>query len=88
MERVRARIRLEFTVRRSRNPHYSLRAFARDLGIGSGRLSELLSGKRAFTVRSVERISRALKLSQEEFEELVDALEETDPNIQLGMRSI
>lgn len=88
MERVRARIRLEYTLRRTRNPSYSLRAFARDIGIGSGRLSELLSGKRRFTPRSIERISRALKLSQEEFEDLVEALEETDPNIHVGMQVI
>lgn len=51
-------------VRRCRsNPRYSLRAFARQLEIGPSFLSMLLSGKRAMTGRSIDRLAPRLGLS-------------------------
>lgn len=43
----------ELCRRNSLNPNYSLRAFARDLGVDSSFLSKLLNGKRAMTVRTI-----------------------------------
>jgi transcriptional regulator with XRE-family HTH domain len=53
----------EFERRRSNNARYSLRAFANSLGISSGRLSELLSGKRAISARLALKLADQLELS-------------------------
>ncbi len=53
-------LRDEFLVRRAKNPAYSLRAFARALGIGSGRLSEFLSGRRRLTEKTALKVSERL----------------------------
>lgn len=58
-------------VRRMRsNPNYSMRSFARSLGLSAGELSEVLRGKRKLSLRSAERISNALGLSAAEKEHL------------------
>ena len=49
--------------RQARNPGYSQRAFARDLGIRSGRLSEVMNGKQGLSRRSGESIARKAGLS-------------------------
>ena len=53
----------ELEDRKSRNPSYSLRAFARDLGIGSTSLSDVLAQKRKLSKRNIEKISSKLSLS-------------------------
>lgn len=50
----------ELKRRTEKNPSYSLRAFARWLGIPSGRLSELLGGKRDIGPRLAARLSERL----------------------------
>ena len=52
-----------FASRKSRNPNYSLRAFAKFLGISKTALSAVLSGRRRFSRKAVETISRKLMLS-------------------------
>jgi len=59
-------LRQEFTRRRSRNPAYSLRAFARSLGVPSGRISELFARKRTLTPALATRIARQLSLTNEQ----------------------
>lgn len=54
-----------FQIRKIKNPKYSLRAYARDLGMPAGRMSELLSGKRNLTLKHLPQISEALKLSDD-----------------------
>ncbi|MBX2994866.1 MAG: helix-turn-helix domain-containing protein [Bdellovibrionaceae bacterium] len=54
--------------RQSENPSYSLRAFARDLGLSNGRLSDLLSGKSNVGLKVALRISDALELKDNERE--------------------
>lgn len=51
----------EFRARRAKNGAYSLRRMAQQLGIPSGRMSELLNGRRRITVRVAEKICSALK---------------------------
>jgi uncharacterized protein (TIGR02147 family) len=58
------------TKRQEKNPKYSLRAFARDLGISPGRVSELLHGRRLPGRDLILRIADALKLSPLETESL------------------
>ena len=55
------------------NPRYSQRAFALQLGLSPGELSEVLRGKRALSVRSVLRISKAMGLSPDESRDLMAA---------------
>lgn len=50
--------------RRKKNPNYSQRAFSRDVGVSSGRLSELISGKTLPGDTLKQRIAEALKLTK------------------------
>ena len=59
-------LRAEYTRRRGANSLYSLRAFARDLALPSGRLSELLTYKRALTPDLGKQLAARLRLSARE----------------------
>jgi uncharacterized protein (TIGR02147 family) len=67
-------LRQEYSSRHDRNPSFSLRAFARYLGIAPGPLSEILTKKRSLTPRQGERIARKLGLSPEERKRFIDSL--------------
>lgn len=72
----RALLEAELTERIARNPKYSLRAFARDLSMGSARLSEVLSGKKGISRQAALQIAERLGLRESEkdvFCDLVDA---------------
>lgn len=56
----------EFRSRRSRNPHYSLRAFARDLGMPASKLSQNLRGLCGISVAKAEKIAAKLQLRDDE----------------------
>lgn len=56
----------EFLGRRVRNPNYSLRAFARDLGIAPPKLSEILRGKCGLSESSATKMALELSLSETE----------------------
>jgi uncharacterized protein (TIGR02147 family) len=62
MEYARKLLNKEFEDRQSRNSRYSLRAFARDLGIDSSSLSQVLSGKRKLTPTAAAQVADKLKL--------------------------
>ncbi|MFK8137875.1 MAG: TIGR02147 family protein [Bdellovibrionales bacterium] len=47
----------EFEGRKNRNPRYSLRSFAENIGISPGRLSQILRGKSGISVRSAKVVS-------------------------------
>ena len=53
-------LREELAARTETNPQYSLRAFARDLGIGSARLSEVLNGNTGLSRPAAEPLSPGL----------------------------
>lgn len=61
-------IKLEFKLRQEANPSYSLRAFAKKLGVASGALSEILSHKRRLSFKWAEKIIESLQLDSEEKE--------------------
>lgn len=63
---LRSRLSTELDARKRRNPYYSLRAFARDLGIGLGSLSEVMSGKRELSNSNFQKVTNILGLSDEE----------------------
>jgi uncharacterized protein (TIGR02147 family) len=48
--------------RQNRNPRYSLRAFARDLGIAPSLLSDVINRRKGISVRTAREISRRLEL--------------------------
>jgi uncharacterized protein (TIGR02147 family) len=59
-------LRQELSRRTVKNPRYSLRSFARTLGVSHTFLSMLLSGKRPFTEKVLSRFSEKLGLSPQE----------------------
>lgn len=63
MDDVKTLLETELRARRTRNPSYSLRAFARDLGLSPASLSEVLAGKRKLARASILRVADALSLS-------------------------
>jgi uncharacterized protein (TIGR02147 family) len=73
METTSARTFLgdELTRRMKSNPRYSQRAFARQLGLSAGELSEVLRGKRALSLRSALRVAKSLGLSPSETRHLL-----------------
>lgn len=61
---------LELAKRQTRNSAYSLRAFARDLGIGTTTLSDVLADKRSLSKTNIEKVSIKLMLSPMELEQV------------------
>jgi uncharacterized protein (TIGR02147 family) len=58
----------EFEQRKSRNARYSLRAFARDLGLKAPKLSQILKGACGLSVERGRDIAKKMNLSNEEKE--------------------
>lgn len=58
----------ELESRCRKNPRYSLRAFARSIGIGPAALSDMINCKRPISDKSVERIGLSLGIPIEELE--------------------
>lgn len=56
-----ARLRREMLRRCAGDARYSLRAFARDLGLDHSTLSQILRGRRRLTAATVRRLGRKLK---------------------------
>lgn len=52
--------------RRGRNAGYSLRAFARDLGLAAPRLNEILAGKKGLSPEAAVEVARRLRLDGRE----------------------
>ena len=68
--RFDALLRNEFERRRRSNRRYSLRSFARALGIDHSTLSQLLRGKRRVTPAIVRTLGASLSLAPAHIEEL------------------
>jgi uncharacterized protein (TIGR02147 family) len=68
-------IRDAFDARMRSNPRYSLRAFARDLGLPPSRLSEVLSGKQGLSRSVASRISQALHLAPDDADMFCDMVD-------------
>ena len=59
-------LKMELEKRLSRNAHYSLRAFARDLEVTPPRLSRVLNQKRGISKQAAEQLANRLGLSENE----------------------
>lgn len=58
----------ELVERCRKNPRYSLRSFAKTLGVSASALSDMLKGKRTITPRTIDRLGFALGLKKTEVE--------------------
>ncbi|MGZ3727044.1 MAG: TIGR02147 family protein [Pseudobdellovibrio sp.] len=75
-DEIRRLLQVELSARRNRNSQYSLRAFARDLGIGLGSMSEVMTGKRALSPKNLMKVLQNLNLSPEQKEKLLNTNKE------------
>jgi uncharacterized protein (TIGR02147 family) len=73
----RALLKDELEKRCKKNTRYSLRAFARDLGVSSARLSLVLAGKGGLSVERAHKIARILGLNETEREHFATLVEAT-----------
>lgn len=60
-----------FDSRKICDPHYSLRAFSRDMNISVGQLSMVMSGKQRLSADHACRIAIFLNLSEDDFYQFV-----------------
>lgn len=60
MDSFRDLLRAEFEARSARNPRYSLRAFARSLGVSPATVCETLSGRHVPSLKTAEKIANAM----------------------------
>ncbi len=67
----RGMLRAELGRRQVKNPAYSMRAFARDLGLSASGLSEVLSGKHSLSLRRAVIVSQRLGLSGHESDDFI-----------------
>lgn len=61
----------EFLKRKNRNHTYSLRAFARQVGVGVPTISEILNGKRPVTEKMVKKLGQAIGLGPSKIQDLL-----------------
>lgn len=64
----------ELRARKAANPSYSLRSFARFLGVGAATLSDVLNYKRTLSYRNALKIAEKLLLSPRETQEFLDSV--------------
>src|SRR5690242_4562906 len=69
----RSLLQQELIERCRKNPSYSLRSFARALGVQAPTLSHLLRGKRPLTPKQIRKLGQALALSPGDIERFVSA---------------
>lgn len=68
-------LKAELEKRQLRNPRYSLRSFARDLGLSAPRLSDVLRGRYGLSRGVAESLAEKLKLPEEEAAYFCDLVE-------------
>lgn len=67
--------------RQEKNPQYSLRAYARDLGMEPSALSKILRGLRPLSIKSAGDVARSLRLNPVERTKFIESLYRTRYNI-------
>lgn len=68
-------LRAELNSRLQRRPHYSLRAFARDLELSPSTVSDFLNGKMGFSRDRIWHLSKKLNLTEQQRDHWWDLLE-------------
>lgn len=74
MDNVQSFLIQEFQKRKQRNPNFSLRAFSKWLDISPAQLSQMMTGKRTITVRTLKKITDRIGSTPFEQNELINAL--------------
>ena len=64
----------ELIERLRRRPHYSLRAFARDLSISPSTLSEFMRGRTKVSIARIKEISKKINLSEDHTRHWIDLI--------------
>ncbi len=59
-------LKSEIVLRKNKNAQYTLRSFARDCGLSSGHLSEIINDGISITQKTAEKIATSLKLKAED----------------------
>lgn len=72
---------VEYEQRRRRNPLYSMRAFARDLGMPRTTVIDVLAGSRKLSKMNVEKVAMRLKLEKQELAQLENERRRTWPQL-------
>lgn len=75
MQSYREILKNEFEQRNLKNSRYSLRSFARDLGLSPSRLSEVLNGRYGLSRKASEQIADRLSFSKTEKERFCDLVD-------------
>ncbi|UYL08570.1 DUF4423 domain-containing protein [Bdellovibrio sp. SKB1291214] len=76
----------ELAKRQTRNPSYSLRAFARDLDIGSTTLSDVLGDRRSLSKTNLEKVMERLLVSPLEKELLWSEYKQGSTKVEIDER--
>jgi uncharacterized protein (TIGR02147 family) len=74
-------LRNELESRQERNGGYSLRAYARDLDLSPSRLSEVMNGKQRLSLKSAEKVSNLIGLSDQESKLFKTLVELENPSL-------
>lgn len=61
-----AKLREDLSIKQRNNPHYSLRAYARDIGIHPATLSQIINGKRPLPLKDSASVAQKLNLGPKE----------------------
>ncbi|MFZ4715355.1 MAG: TIGR02147 family protein [Bacteriovoracaceae bacterium] len=65
----------EFLRRISKNSHYSMRSYAKDLAVNDSTLSQILAGKRKMTAERIMILGKRLKLSDADIEAYICSMQ-------------
>ncbi len=72
-------LRAQFTARSQKNRRYSMRSFARDLGVSPATLSETMSGRHVPSAKTASQIALALKWSAAQKQLFLDLVQAEHP---------
>lgn len=75
------KIKEDLSLRQRQNPHYSLRAYARDLGLHSSTLSQIIKGKRPLPLKNSGEVAKKLNLGPKERTLFLESLYKVKTNI-------
>ncbi|MEQ1666037.1 MAG: DUF4423 domain-containing protein, partial [Bdellovibrionales bacterium] len=73
LDKVKLALIDEFANAQSRNPHYSMRAFSKKIGVSQAAISQILAGKRPITRKSAEKILGGLNKDPSEIIEILNS---------------
>ncbi len=78
----------EFQLKRTKNPQFSVRSFAKWLSLSPAQLSQMMSGKRPITVKSLKKISDRLGLSPAEKKSLFSSMSQVSNASDMGSQTL